>query len=216
MDSVFRSTSHSIRTTGRDTDFLHPARRKIQTTRVSKKKRPPRRLSPLPEIRAAKPSPSSSTVAIYRRWFAAGMVAVLAISGLLFYILYIGHHPGPLPEGEGKANVPLATTTTPAPSSVNPPAQYVGGQACIECHAQAYEAWRASHHDLAMQEANAQTVLGNFTGAKFSYAGITSTFFRRAGKFYVNTDGPDGKLQDFEIKYTFGVSPLQQTGLTMG
>ena len=42
------------------------------------------------------------------------------------------------------------------------------------------------------------------------YAGTTSTFFRRDGKFYVNTDGPDGTLLDFEISYTFGISPLQQ------
>ena len=27
---------------------------------------------------------------------------------------------------------------------------------------------------------------------------------------FVNTDGPDGKLADYEIKYTFGVRPLQQ------
>ena len=33
---------------------------------------------------------------------------------------------------------------------------------------------------------------------------------RRDGKYFVNTDGPDGKLRDFEIKYTFGVRPLQQ------
>ena len=26
----------------------------------------------------------------------------------------------------------------------------------------------------------------------------------------VRTDGPDGKLHDYEIKYTFGVMPLQQ------
>jgi len=26
----------------------------------------------------------------------------------------------------------------------------------------------------------------------------------------VRTDGPDGKLHDYEIKYTFGVVPLQQ------
>ena len=38
----------------------------------------------------------------------------------------------------------------------------------------------------------------------------TSTFSRRDGKFFVNTDGPDGKLADYEIKYTFGVRPLQQ------
>ncbi len=33
---------------------------------------------------------------------------------------------------------------------------------------------------------------------------------RRDGKFFVNTDGPDGKLHDYEIKYAFGVHPLQQ------
>ena len=61
-----------------------------------------------------------------------------------------------------------------------------------------------------MQHANAQTVLGNFGSVKFTYAGVTSTFLQRDGKFFVNTDGPDGKLKDYEIKYTFGVTPLQQ------
>jgi tetratricopeptide (TPR) repeat protein len=61
-----------------------------------------------------------------------------------------------------------------------------------------------------MQEANAQTVLGDFHDAQFTAAGITSTFFTRDGKFYVNTDGPDGALHDYEITYTFGVTPLQQ------
>ena len=61
-----------------------------------------------------------------------------------------------------------------------------------------------------MQPANEQTVLGNFNNARFTYAGTTSTFFKRDGKFFVRTDGADGKLADFEIKYTFGVTPLQQ------
>ena len=56
----------------------------------------------------------------------------------------------------------------------------------------------------------AESVLGDFANAKFAYAGTTSTFSRRDGKFFVNTDGPDGKLADYEIKYTFGVRPLQQ------
>ena len=63
---------------------------------------------------------------------------------------------------------------------------------------------------LAMQEATAKTVLGNFDGATFTYGDVTSRFFKRDGKFFVNTDGPDGKLADFEIRYTFGVYPLQQ------
>ena len=61
-----------------------------------------------------------------------------------------------------------------------------------------------------MAVANEQSVLGNFNGAKFTYAGTTSRFFKRDGKFFVRTDGPDGKLADYEIQYTFGVDPLQQ------
>ena len=61
-----------------------------------------------------------------------------------------------------------------------------------------------------MEAATEKTVLGDFAGAKFSLAGVTSTFFKRDGRFFVKTDGPDGKLADFEIKYTFGLDPLQQ------
>src|SRR4029077_15828769 len=39
---------------------------------------------------------------------------------------------------------------------------------------------------------------------------VQSRFFRKDGKFFVETDGPDGKLAAYEVKYTFGVDPLQQ------
>ena len=71
-------------------------------------------------------------------------------------------------------------------------------------------AWRGSHHDLAMQEASAETVLGDFDDASFTQGAVTSRFFRQDGRFFVTTDGPDGTLADFEIGYTFGVYPLQQ------
>ena len=35
-------------------------------------------------------------------------------------------------------------------------------------------------------------------------------FLREDGKFLVETDGPDGKLATFQVKYTFGDDPLQQ------
>src|SRR5258708_10804809 len=87
---------------------------------------------------------------------------------------------------------------------------YVGAVACAGCHAREHEAWSKSHHRQAMQVAAASTVLGNFRNAKFTYAGTTSVLSMRDGKYYVRTDGPDGKLADFEIRYTFGVAPLQQ------
>ena len=61
-----------------------------------------------------------------------------------------------------------------------------------------------------MAAASDQTVRGDFHDARFDYAGVTTRFFQREGKHFVRTDGPDGKLADFEVKYTFGVAPLQQ------
>ena len=104
---------------------------------------------------------------------------------------------------------PVVASSAPVTSTVVA-AKYVTSAQCAGCHAKEHAAWKGSDHDLAMQTADAQSVLGDFAGAKFNYAGTTSTFIRRDGKFFVNTDGPDGKLADFEIKYTFGVRPLQQ------
>jgi predicted CXXCH cytochrome family protein len=95
-------------------------------------------------------------------------------------------------------------------SSTSMPGQFVDETGCAHCHEAQHWAWAGSHHDLAMQEASEQTVLGDFNDSRFSYSGVTSQFFRRDGKYFVTTDGPDGKLADFEIKHTFGVKPLQQ------
>ncbi len=88
--------------------------------------------------------------------------------------------------------------------------EFTGSQSCSSCHAEQQRSWQGSDHDLAMQHAREDTVLGDFNNAEFSANGITSRFFKRDGKFWVNTDGPDGNMRDFEIKYTFGVRPLQQ------
>ena len=78
------------------------------------------------------------------------------------------------------------------------------------CHADQHKAWTDSHHDLAMQEATDETVLGDFTGATFDDHGRITTFGKKDSKFVVTTDGPDGKLREYPVAYTFGVSPLQQ------
>lgn len=78
------------------------------------------------------------------------------------------------------------------------------------CHDEAAGAWRASHHDLAMQPATDETVLGDFADATFTYFGRTTRFSRDGDRFLVNTEGADGAEQEFEVRYTFGVTPLQQ------
>ncbi len=115
--------------------------------------------------------------------------------------------------------------TAPAPALIKPPpakiaanetavagfpARYVGALVCKSCHAQQYQLWQNSDHAKAMQNATAANVEGNFNGTSLTDHGVTSRFFKREGKFFVNTDGASGKLADFEVKYTFGVRPLQQ------
>lgn len=88
--------------------------------------------------------------------------------------------------------------------------EYMGDQTCKDCHLKEHQQWSGSHHDLAMQEANNLTVSGNFNNQTFSKDGISSTFYKDNDRFMVRTDGPDGKLHDYEVSYTFGVYPLQQ------
>ena len=89
-------------------------------------------------------------------------------------------------------------------------AGFVGSETCAGCHQAEAKLWSASQHKAAMQHATDQTVLGNFNDAGFDHYGVHSRFFRKDGKFLVETDGADGKLAVFEVKYTFGVEPLQQ------
>jgi predicted CXXCH cytochrome family protein len=89
-------------------------------------------------------------------------------------------------------------------------AAYVGSETCAGCHSSEADLWRQSQHKHAMDHATEQTVLGNFQDASFDYFGTRSRFFRTGGKFFVETDGPEGNLAQYEIKYTFGIDPLQQ------
>lgn len=70
--------------------------------------------------------------------------------------------------------------------------RYVGSQLCASCHQAEFSAWRSSHHALAMQHADEDSVLGDFNDATFTYAGVTSHFSRRDGRYFVETDGPNG------------------------
>lgn len=91
-----------------------------------------------------------------------------------------------------------------------PEPKFIGRQTCEGCHEAATANWRGSHHDRAMEVADETNVLGDFGGATFTHFGLTSTFTKKDGKFFARTDGPDGKLYDYEIAYTFGIDPLQQ------
>jgi len=82
---------------------------------------------------------------------------------------------------------------------------FVAGSECVECHREQAEAWKGSQHDLAMQEANTESVLGDFSGVRFAGGGQSARFFEKDGGWWVETEG-----RRYRIAYTFGVHPLQQ------
>ncbi len=108
-------------------------------------------------------------------------------------------------------SIPLALLLNrPSGEVWKPEAVFTGGHACIECHQPEFRLWKESDHAKAMMVASDSAVLGDFNNAEFNFNGKTSRFFRRDGKFMVFTEGVGGEMQEFEVKYTFGIRPLQQ------
>jgi predicted CXXCH cytochrome family protein len=123
-------------------------------------------------------------------WIAVSTVtAIVAAVGVGFYIL---------------------TGSESARNARDTAATYVGSETCAGCHQTEAKLWHGSHHQQAMDHATGKSVLGDFNDTSFDYYGVRSRFFRKDGKFLVETDAPDAKLATFEVKYTFGVYPLQQ------
>ena len=89
-------------------------------------------------------------------------------------------------------------------------AKYVGAKTCAECHQTEMKKWQNSDHDRAMDLATKEFVLGDFDNTSLTHHGVTSKMSQADGKFYVETEGPDGKHEKFEVKYVFGYEPLQQ------
>ncbi len=89
-------------------------------------------------------------------------------------------------------------------------ATFVGRNSCAACHQEELELWTGSHHDRAMELATEETVLGDFNGETFDWYGEKTRYWRDGKKFMVTAEGPEGEPHDYEVKYTFGFTPLQQ------
>ncbi|MAI79422.1 MAG: hypothetical protein CL917_10810 [Deltaproteobacteria bacterium] len=115
-----------------------------------------------------------------------------------------------LAEGEKSEGATVGSLPRAAISSGLHGIEYSSNQSCMDCHKKEAQAWRPSHHALAMQVATPETVLGDFEGAAFVENGVTTRFFRDGDRFRVKVEAPDGSSEDYRVAYTFGVHPLQQ------
>jgi predicted CXXCH cytochrome family protein len=165
-------------------------KRRISVSKVGSLKAPPARPSgvALPQYPSADLS-ESSIFSKRQIWIGAVVAsAIVALAGLGFHL-------------RNSSKIELEDSSA---------ATFVGSETCAGCHPAQAKLWNNSQHKAAMAHTTENTVLGDFNDASFDYYGVHSRFFRKDGKFWVETDGPDGRLAVFEVKYTFGVDPLQQ------
>lgn len=140
----------------------------------------------------------------WRRWPRMALTAIFLVLAV-FYTLHVT--PSEIPDAP-PANLQKTTE--------HQPAQFTGSASCAGCHAEQHQAWEHSQHRHAMDHASAETVLADFNNTRFEYAGISSRFRQRDGRYFVSTDGPEGELTEYEVLYTFGLDPLQQYLVELG
>lgn len=163
--------------------------------------------------KAARPDPDSSRSSISRYLFPVAIgVLLAAVAGIGWFLF----SPAPSPVKAIPASTPVATPAKSQPVVASTPATMVDEQQCQGCHSEQVKDWQGSHHQLAMQAANAETILGDFNNVTFKAEKETTRFSRHDGGFWVNTPGIDGKNADFKVAYTFGIAPLQQYLIEVG
>ncbi len=119
---------------------------------------------------------------------------LIAIAGLVAC-----SQKGEAPASSGRVEHTAVTQT---------PATYVGAASCAECHAEEWRAWQGSHHDLALQQASAETVLARVP-SEFGATAVS----RLDDQIMMQ---PDAETPASAIRYTFGVEPLQQYVIEAG
>ncbi|MBO3277950.1 tetratricopeptide repeat protein [Pseudomonas schmalbachii] len=154
-----------------------------------------------------KKSPNAAPGPLARRIYLGVACLLLLASGGAWW--YVQNSTPTLPPALPQTPPPTAIKPV-APIKVDKPATMVAEQQCQGCHQGQFQDWQRSHHQRAMQEPTAETVLGNFSGVTFKGTTETTRFFQKDGAFWVNTPGADGKPADFKVAYTFGIEPLQQ------
>jgi len=90
-------------------------------------------------------------------------------------------------------------------------AMYGGSASCRECHEEAYEAWRTSHHGLAERDPRATMDDAAFVPERTFVHGTQQTTVRKRGEEYeVVTAGLGGTNEAFAVQRIIAENPLRQ------
>jgi hypothetical protein len=99
--------------------------------------------------------------------------------------------------------------------------EYVGSRRCKDCHWREHDTWKHTLHSKFMQPSGEFTVLGDFEinnkiivkvsdqSPEIAGKEITTTMFKKEGKYYINTIGPDWEFHNYQVAYVIGINKRQ-------
>jgi predicted CXXCH cytochrome family protein len=109
-----------------------------------------------------------------------------------------------------RALLVLLISTVHAQAQDAPTPDYIGTDACAQCHDSETQDWVGSHHALAWTAPDPANALGDFSGVDFYHRGVLSRFSTEDNTLFIDTDGPDGTITKYPVAGIVGIAPLQQ------
>lgn len=110
-----------------------------------------------------------------------------------------------------------AITALSVPDMAAGAPDYVGSDACVDCHTAEEGHWAGSHHARAWTEPTAENIRADFNGTRFDHDGMTTRFRIDAdGRPHATVTEKDGSTRDYPVHSVVGVEPLQQYLLETG
>lgn len=93
---------------------------------------------------------------------------------------------------------------------------YVGSETCRDCHTDAYDDWKTSHHGEAWRMPGPDSFVGAFEGESFEHDGMRATFTKDGDAYVVIVREKDGVEATYEMHSVGGVHPLEHPILSTG
>jgi predicted CXXCH cytochrome family protein len=92
-----------------------------------------------------------------------------------------------------------------AKRSPPPPASYVGAGRCASCHSEITARWKTTAHGNHAFIASDAVVKGDFRHKNvYVFKGVTSRMWTEDGKYFMETEGPDGAPHTYPVEIVLG------------
>ena len=120
-------------------------------------------------------------------------------------------------DGAALAPAPLDAPGAAAPAAPVRAADYIGPEACADCHEDKHASWAESLHASMNRLASDDAVIGDFGGVTLAVGGGAARFLRDGDAYLMELAPPAAPTRRFRVTRTIGSRQLQEyVGVELG